>query len=280
VNRTQDRVLLAAAVLVAVVVVGGLVVVQANTGPYAHEAEPADHRAQMSGSYVVQTGPEACPDRGPSCPARTTVDLTIDGLPALDGQTRYGLFLADGDRLTPLGALETERGVPQLTTVARGDGDARERLVLGLVEASRPNALVLALGDVELPASGGDAVDLEATLRPGLDAVGGTVELDSVGAVESAVTVSATIDELPSAGAWGYHAWLVDEDAERWSSLGGLEGYQRASTLEVDARLGGQALADQDRFVVTIEPPAAGAAAEPEGLAVVDLPVQADGLLS
>lgn len=259
-----------------VVIVAGLAIVEANTGPFPHEARPASHATSLEGTYLVEQGSASpiCGAASEACEPSTVIEVTIAGLPHLDGDLGYAAELArDGDTV-PLGSLEASDDGHRLAFEGPVDGDAYEDLRIGLAaaNASAPDLVVQA---VELPTSGGDEVEMAVEGRAQLAEASGEVSLAQIGAVEIAVTAEVRIEGLPATELGTYHAWLVDDDASAWTSLGEIAANEGNHGL--DARQERVRLADQDRFLVTLEAGEPGA--RPGGFAVVETPVDADRLL-
>lgn len=281
-NGTQDRILLVTGALTVTLVVFGLAVVEANTGPFEHDVQPAAVQADLAGEYTVREGSASttCQVAEAACEPRTEIDVTIEGLPRLGGEASYGLFLAEGSRLHALGLLSRTEEALSLEASEAVDGDDYERLLLGLVEQRTPERLLFALDAAPLPTSGGETVALEASLAPAVGQAEGQVSLAQIGAVEVAVTADATVDGLPRAEDWTYEAWLVDEDAAEATWLGTLDPDRRRGEHGLDVRVARVTLADQETFLVTLEAPDTDAPTEPRGFPVASVPVDADSLFT
>lgn len=275
-SSTKDRFLLVAGGLTIGLVVFGLAVVEANTGPFPHEVRPANVSADLSGTYTVREGSGSpfCQAAQDTCDPETEIDVRIEGLPELD-RARYGAQLVDGERVHALGTLEATGGGHELRTVDAVDGDAFDELRLTLVHGS---AEPVDLRAQPLPTSGGETVPLEASLEPVVGQARGGVSLAQIGAVEVAVTASGTLEGLPAFDGWSYRAWLADDEQGQWTALGDLEPGSEGRH-HLDARVARVTLADQDRFLVTLEP-AGETGQQPGGFPVGQTAVQADSLWS
>lgn len=276
-SRTQDRGILLTGGLAIALTVAGLAVVEANTGPFDHELEHATHDIELTGTYTVEDGSASSPvcqndPSGDVCSPETRIEATIDGLPPLADGSAYGAFLVDGDDILALGALEPGPDGHRLSFEGDVDADTYEYLRFSIVSDEDPSEQACVLRDQMLPTSGGDAMPIEDGFEVPPRTIEGEASLAQIGAVEVAITASATIDGLPPLQGWSYEAWLVDDEAT-WTSLGSLERGEDVHRL--DARIERVTLADQDRFLVTIEP---GEQAEPGGFPVVETPVEADSL--
>lgn len=262
------------------IVVTGLVIVEANTGPFQHRVQPTVVPVELAGTYTVEDGSASSPwcssqVADQACDPSTEIELAIEGLPSLAG-AGYAAFLVDGDRREPLGELEATEEAHELAYTGDVDADTFEHLRLAIVDAS--GSQPVPLHDQLLPTSGGDAMPMDDAFAVQLGEASGDLALAQIGAVEIAVTADARIEGLPEAGDWRYEAWLVDDDTSRWTPLGELatdaDGPQR-----LDARQERVKLADQDRFLVTLEPPTDARMAEPGGFPVADGTLQAETLL-
>lgn len=277
---TQERVVLVAGALTVAVVVFGLAVVEANTGPFEHEVEAVEVSTALEGTYIVRQGSASavCSSVEEVCDPETELVLAIEGLPRLAGDARYGAFLAEGERVQALDVLDPGEEEHRLTVVRSIDGDAYDALVLGLVDASEPRRLVFALHELELPTSGGERVPVAADVQASLAPARGELSLAQIGAVEVAVTAEASIEGLPAARDWSYEAWLVDEDTRTSTWLGSLAQDDEGESHRFDARIARLTLADQDRFLLTLHAPSSSTPGEPLGFPVADVPVEADSL--
>lgn len=265
--------------LVIGLVVAGLAVVEANTGPFDHRVQPAAFPVQLNGTYIVEdsyASSPVCssPASDATCDPTTRVELSVEGLPRLAG-AGYAAFLVDGDRQEPLGPLDPADPGHELSYEGDVDGDTFEHLHLSLVDPNGEHAL--ALQAQLLPTSGGDAMPLDDTFDVQLGSADGNVSLAQIGAVEVAVTAKGTIAGLPTAEGWTPVAWLVDEDLHRWTSLGELA--PDGETHRIDARMERVTLVEQERFVVTLEPAEGETQQRPAGFPLAQTAVEADALL-
>lgn len=278
---SRDATVTAIGGLAVLLALGGWAIVEANTGPFEHELGPAEHGTQLEGTYLVRDGSASSPLCGSpgteeACDPETEIDIVLTGLPVLGGQAAYAAFLTDGQRTIPLGPLEAHDGIHALGFMGEVDGDVYGVLMLALADADDPTTPVVELHTWTLPTSGGETVSLDESADIRLAPAEGSLSLAQIGAVEIAVTADARIEGLPAADGWHYEAWLVDEEAGAWTALGELASDEETHVL--DARMERVHLVDQDRFLVTLEPPAA-AGDEPAGFPVAQTAVQADRLL-
>lgn len=275
---TRDRVLAVGGGLAVALVLGGLVVVEANTGPFPHEVGSAPLDAQLQGTFLVERdGSPTCGPDGASgvCdPPRTEVVLRIEGLPSLGADGAYEAALTSpSDRLS-LGTLERASGGHELAYAAEVDGDRYSSLVLEATLPGHRDAEAVPVAEVPLPTSGGEAVELGADLGSLPAEPSGRVDLAQIGAVEVAVTARGTVVGVPGGPAWVPTAWLLDGSSA--THLGAMEQVGDGEA-EADFREARVVLAEQDRLLVTLEPAGAVDRAQP-GLPLADAPVQARSL--
>lgn len=269
--------------LAVLLVLGGWAIVETNTGPFEHELAPAEHATELEGTYVVRDGAASSPVcRSPgteqTCDPETELAIELAGLPRLGEQAAYAAFLADDQRLEPLGALEASGGAHELAFTGDVDGDDYGTLMLALADAEDTTTPAFELHAWALPTSGGEMIPLEEGAPIQLAPAEGHLNLAQIGAVEVAITAETRLTGLPAPGGWSYEAWLVDDEVDRWTALGELEADEQGG-YALDARVERVTLADQDRLLVTLEPPAATASGVPGGFPVVGTAVQADSLL-
>lgn len=249
----RDAVLAVGGGLAVAVILAGLVVVEANTGPFHHEVGPAPLEASVSGTFLVESDDSATCQAGSCEPPRTEVTLRLPGLPRFPGEASYVASLATPEHRTELETLEPGAGGDHvLAYEGEVDGDAFETLH---VTAQAPGASPgegVAVAAVELPTSDGQAVPLEADLPPLAPEASGEVELAQIGAVEVAITARGTVAGLPEAPGWTAAAWLVDDEAGA-TSLDAMEDVGDGEA-RVDHREARVTLAEQESFLVTLEP--------------------------
>lgn len=280
-NAPQDRVLLVTGALAVGVFLVGWAAVEANTGPFEHDLEAASSPAELSGTYTVNGGSASSPlcgsePTGQLCEPETVAEITVEGLPA-STEIPLAAWLVDAEGAHALGTLEDQDGVHRLSATEVVDGDAYERLVVGLADPEAPDRIAFPLHEEPLPTSGGETRQLSTSFDARIAPVEGSLSLAQIGAVEVAVTASATVEGLPRAEGWTYATWLVDEDTSAWTSLGVLEHDGDAGSGHLDARVERVTLADQERFVVTLEPAGVDARA-PVGFPLAEAGVQAQAL--
>lgn len=261
--------------LAILVAIAGLVIVEARTGPFEHPIGQATTSAALSGTLQVTSGGPAGAD-GALCTAgppvcddpSTEVDLELTELPVLPGSTGYAGFLLGPDQVLPLGVLTLEGGSYHLETTEDADGRDLDRLVISLTQVPDPESpspfVVL---EVPVDLSDG-STELADRFEAGLGSIQGRLSVAQVGAVEVSATADARVQGLVSEPGWLYRAWFVDDEVH--TPLGELsQGDDDAWTL--DARVEHVILADQDRFLVTVEPEGSSQDAVPTGFPVVDV---------
>lgn len=275
---TRDRVLAVGGGFALALVLGGLAVVEANTGPFPHEVGSAPLEADLQGTFLVERdGSPTCGPDGASgvCdPPRTEVVLRTEGLPNLGADGTYAAALASPSDRLALGALERTSGGHELAFADEVDGDRYESLVLAATLPGHRDAEAVPVAEVPLPTSDGEAVELGAELETLPAEPSGRLDLAQIGAVEVAVTARGTVAGVPGGPAWEPTAWLLDGSSA--TRLGAMERVGDG-VAEADFREARVVLAEQDRFLVTLEPAGAGDPARP-GLPLAEAPVQAQNL--
>lgn len=267
-------------VVAVVLVLGGLAVVETNTGPFEHEVTAVEHATTLEGTLLVEEGSasELCasPAGDQACQPRSELDLTLEGWPRLEGPMAYRAVLVDGDARVDLGVLAHEAGEHRLRFDGDVDAEAYQTLHVGLARAGASGGVAFALLEVPVPDSGGEPVPVEATADTRLAPVQGDLRVAQIGAVEVAVTTSARIEGLPAREGWSYRAWLVDDEGPAFTPLGEVSEPDGAGL--VDARSERVHLVDQDRFLVTLEPADSAAGPAASGFPVAGASIEASSL--
>lgn len=257
--------LLGGAVILTVAV--GLVLIESREGAREHELEPVRHPVQVRGSFETESGQGTMGPEG-SCipdfpmtecrPARTRLDLHVEGLPLFSGDGHYVVFLVGGDEGPLLmGSLEEQEDAMVLTSDQEQDATSYEDLVITVdrePDPRDPNDLVVYQRTIG-PVTDG-SVDLSAETTMGVQRGGGEVRTSQTGAVTVSALVDAQMTDLPRLSGWTYHAWYVDEDRDpvAHSYLGEVEMGPDDEQATLDVRKERVRVEDQERFLVTLQP--------------------------
>ncbi len=272
---TRDRVVAIVGALAIVLAIAGLAIVEARTGPFDHRIDPATASVSLSGTIQVTAGGPAgtdgtiCMAGPPVCQDPTTeVDLELTGLPVLRGSTGYAGFLIGSDQVLPLGALTLEGGSYHLETTEAADGRDLDRLVIRLTQEPDPESpSPLVVLEVPVDLSDG-AAELADRFEAGLGSIQGQLSVAQIGAVEVSSIADTRVEGLVSEPGWSYRAWFVDDEVH--TPLGELS-QEEDGAWTLDARVEHVILADQDRFLVTVEPEGSSQDVVPAGFPVLDV---------
>lgn len=234
----------------------GLFVIEARPGPIERPLVPYDHEIFAEGIYTTRaasgdTGPGgACLPEPPATTctqAETQVRLRLSGLPDA-GDGAYHGFIADASGWRHLGPLDPDGDDHVLDTTESYDGREDRRLLVSLephVAPREPGPIVVYRQDLLA------AQDLSGGHSMHLVEAEGEVRLNQIGAVEMSATAKATIASPVPLTGWRLHAWFLDANGAA-VDLGPFEDEGTHAVLDVRAERVG--LADQTRFIVTLEP--------------------------
>ncbi|HEX9817102.1 MAG TPA: hypothetical protein VGB18_08995 [Candidatus Thermoplasmatota archaeon] len=241
----------------------GLMEIRSRAGPFEEPLVPAGIPLTARGTYVA-SGPRGTPGPGNVCvpaagetqcaPARTSVELSIAGLPTPPGTARYQAFLVGEDTLS-LGSLVASDGRYVLRFDEARDGRSYRELVTTLENLEGATPMGVALLTFDIAGQGQTAPATLSQISAPIIATGtGTVRAAEIGAFAKSTTAIAQLDGLTEFEGWTYHAWFLTTDGV-YISLGAWERDDAvAGHATLDGRVEEMRLEDQRLFLTTLEP--------------------------